>query len=404
MGVIKDFILRVFKSRQDDMFDEWEEEIKQGEADEQYEWDWDSLVKERNLFKLSDELQREKYIRSLLEQVKDASGELDKLSYEYNQVTSSLKDIDELDALPQKQKEELCDAAKRILYFESEKKEFNEKKNRMSDFTFHSMERIEEYMPKAYDDIKQAEDYKILIKDDLAKLEGEKHACHYREGELKRDTDNCKGMVTICLFAVALCTIMLLVLQFGFHMQTRIGYIVVVLVGAIALTVLYLKYMEYTQELSKIQRRVNRIILLQNTVKIRYVNNTNLLDYLYVKYRVKSAKELLTQWNRYQEEKAERELDQKNEEELIIQRNSLLKLLRNYQLTDVQIWVREPIGLVNHNEMIEMRHELIVQRQKLRARMDYNKRLAKEGEKELKEFSRNYPQYAKEVIDLMNQY
>ena len=394
---------RLFHKDQEDYFEDYFEDDRENE-EELYEWDWESLASKRNLFKLSDELQRQKYLKSLIEQVKDASGELDKLSYEYNVVTASLKDMEELESLPQEQKAELQNVVKRILYLEGEKKDFGEKKNRMTDILFYSMERMENSMPKAYEDLKQAEDYKKLIKDDLQKLDGEKHSYLYRQGELYRDIDNCKGMATICVAAMALCTVMLLVLQLGFHMKTGIGYIAVAFCGAVALTVLYVKHLEYSQELLKTQKGMNRIILLQNTVKIRYVNNTNLLDYLYMKYHTKSAKDLDRDWTLYLEEKAEREQDRKNEEELTAARNELLRILRRYQLSDAQAWIHQPQALDNHNEMIEIRHNCIGQRQKLRARMDYNKRLAKDGEKELKEFSRNYPQYAKEVLELMERY
>ena len=46
--------------------------------------------------------------------------------------------------------------------------------------------------------------------------------------------------------------------------------------------------------------------MLQNRVKIRYVNNTNLLDYLYMKYQVSSGKELKVLWDKYKVEKEER--------------------------------------------------------------------------------------------------
>ena len=397
MEWMKKFFSNFFKAK-DEPFE------YEPEDTENYEWDWDSLTKERNLFKLTDELQREKYIRSLIEQVKDASTELDKLSNEYNMVTAFLKDMEELEAIPKEQKDELMDSAKRILYFEDEKREYNKRKNRMTDSQFHSMERIEENMPKAYDDMKQAEDYKALIREDLGKLDGEKHAYFYRQSELQRDIANCKGMVTIGIFAMVLCTIMLLILQFGFQMNTKIGYITVVFAGAIAITVLYLKYLDYTQELVKIQKGINRIILLQNTVKIRYVNNTNLLEYLYMKYNTTSAKELLRLWNLYNTERKEREINDQNEQELSYYEGELLKKLRMYQLNDVYAWVHNPLAIMDHNEMVEIRHTYIQRRQKLRTRMDYNKRLAKDGEKEIKEFSRNYPQYAKEVLNLVKRY
>ncbi len=397
MEWMKSLFSRFFKE-QDELFE------FEPEDTDNYEWDWDSLTKERNLFKLSDELQREKYIRSLIEQVKDASTELDKLSNEYNLVTATLKDMEELEAVPQQQKDELIDVTKRILYFEGERREYREKKSRMSESQFRNMERVEENMPKAYNDIKQAEEYKVLVREDLAKLDGEKHAYLYRQDELKRDIANCKGMVTISMFAMVLCVIMLLVLQFGFHMDAKIGYIIVVLAGAIANTILYLRYLDYSQELVKIQKGINRIILLQNTVKIRYVNNTNLLDYLYMKYNTKSAKELLKLWDLYQEELKERDVNEQNEKELAYYQGELLKKLRRFQLHDVYAWVRNPLALMDHNEMVEIRHDYISRRQKLRTRIDYNKRLAKEGEKELKEFSRNYPQYAREVLDLVERY
>ena len=54
--------------------------------------------------------------------------------------------------------------------------------------------------------------------------------------------------------------------------------------------------------------------------------------------------------------------------------------------------------------MVELRHAHILQRQKLRARMDYNKRLAKDGKDELKEFVKQYPEYSSEALDMVNRY
>ena len=36
--------------------------------------------------------------------------------------------------------------------------------------------------------------------------------------------------------------------------------------------------------------------------------------------------------------------------------------------------------------------------------MDYNKRLAKEGQSELKEFVKQYPEYSKEALDMVERY
>lgn len=383
--------------------DDYEEQLKET-PQAAYDWDWESLTKERSLVKVSDSLQRAKYIRNLVEQVGDASGELDKLSYEYNLVTASLKDMDEIDALPENEREELQEYAKKILYFEDEKKEYQERRNRMSDVDFHQMEQFADSMPKAYDDMKQAEEYNTLIKEDLSKLDGEKHAFLYRRGELYHDIANCKGMVMICLFAMALCILMLLVLQFGFEMETGIGYAITVLAGAVAISLLYVKYLDFQKELVKTEKGMNRIILLQNTVKIRYVNNINLLDYLYMKYHTKNAKELGKRFACYQSECREREQNRQNEEEMDFYQAQLLKVLRRYQLSDVNMWLHQPRAILDSREIVEIRHEYIIRRQKLRARMDYNKRLARDGERDIREFTKEYPQYASEMLDAMSRY
>lgn len=409
MGFVKNIFAKFKRDDYDEYFGDLEldldeeEEIAEGEEKE-FEWNWDNLVKDRHLYKLSDDVQRDKYIRSLVEQVKDASSELDRLGLEYNAVTATLKDMDEIEALPKSEKNALEDIASDIIRIEGEKRDYATKKNLMTDGQFYAMETFAQTIPKVYDEIVEAEEQRTKIKEDLQKLEGEKHASLYREAELRRDIGNYRGMVAVTMFAAVLCVVMLLILQFGFEMDTRIGYALVALVGAVTLTIVYVKYLDATKELGKLSKVINRVILLQNTVKIRYVNNRNLLDYLYVKYDTKSSKDLKNTWDIYEEEKATRQRNEDNEKELGSLQKKLLTLLRKYQLNDVYAWSHNPLALMDHNEMVEIRHAHILRRQKLRSQMDYNKRLAKEGENELKELIREYPKYATEVVEMLNRY
>ena len=45
-------------------------------------WDWDALVKDRNLLKMQDEVERQKFIRSCVEQMQNANRELGRVSEE----------------------------------------------------------------------------------------------------------------------------------------------------------------------------------------------------------------------------------------------------------------------------------------------------------------------------------
>ena len=55
--------------------------------------------------------------------------------------------------------------------------------------------------------------------------------------------------------------------------------------------------------------------------------------------------------------------------------------------------------------MVEIRHNLIVRRQSLRRRMDYNKEIvAGSSQKDIKELVEQYPQYAKEIMATVDEY
>lgn len=404
MALGKGFFAKLFNRNieDDDFFIEYA--IDEDEDEVSVNWDWDSLIKDRHLLKLSDDLQREKFIRSLVEQVRDASKELDRLSFEYNSVTAVLKDADELESLPRAESAELKEIADRIIKLEGESSKSHRSKKLMTEGQFQAMQRFSDTMPKVYEEIKQAEAQKKLIKEDLKRLEDEKQGYILRNSDLKQDIVNSRSMLVISLFAAIVCVVMLLVLQFGFNMDTQVGFIIVAAGIAIAVTAIYFKYLEAVRDQKKVYQSINRIILLQNTVKIRYVNNKNLLDYLYMKYNISSAQELKKMMNAYEDECERRAQNEAGEKELNLVKQEYRRKLSHYRLNDIETWIRNPLAIVDHKELVELRHAYILNRQKLRAQMEYNKRLAKEGEKELRQLIDEYPRYSKEVVDMLNRY
>lgn len=152
------------------------------------------------------------------------------------------------------------------------------------------------------------------------------------------------------------------------------------------------------KELKRVENGINRIIMLQNRVKIRYVNNTNLMDYLYMKYHVSSAKEFASWWEKFQVEKEERRRYREAELELDESQQEFLGILKCYQVKDPAIWLHQTAALLDGKEMVEIRHGLIIRRQSLRKRMDYNREMIIErAQAEIKALEENYPQYAQEI-------
>lgn len=380
----------------------WKKNISEPEYEIE---DWNEIVYDRDDLKIDDKQQRQEYVKGCLEQIAEASKELETLQFEYNMVTAYLKDMEEIEALPEEEKAELDVCARKIEELESHQSGYKNRVNRMSDVKYHQMERLEEEVQEGYEKLTKAEEYQDLIKRDLRKLDGEKHAYLFRKNELRRVIEDTRSMTIVCTVAVIVCILLLMALQFGLQMNTRLGYLAAAAVGAITITAIFLKYNDSVRELKRVENGITRIIRLQNTVKIRYVNNTHLLDYLYMKYNVSSADELGKSWQQYQEEKAERHSYQQAERELDQCQKDLLRILRRYQIQDPMIWLHQTEAILDNKEMVEIRHNLIIRRQSLRKRMDYNKEvIAGKAQAEIKDLVENYPRYAKEILNTVGEY
>ena len=388
MGWLKKLIAGLRRRDEEDLYDEeWEEEEVVHQVD------------------YTNKEQRTDYVRNCLERMADATRELENLTFEYDMVTSYLKDMEEIEALPPEESEQLKECAKRVSLLQDSKADFMERPHRISDEKYQQIERMLDEVEEGYGKLTEAEEYQDLIKQDLSRLEGEKHAYLYRKSEVMRLIADTRGMAIICVAALGLCILLLLLLQFFLDMDTRAGYLVTAGAAAMAITVIYVKHVDARKELHRVENGINKIILLQNKVKIRYVNNTNLLDYLYLKYGVSSARELIDLWDNYKIEREEREKFRKAELDLDYNEQELLQILKRYQIKDPAVWLHQTEAILDHKEMVEIRHNLIIRRQSLRRRMDYNKEVVAGGsQKEIKELVEKYPQYAKEIMASVEEY
>lgn len=367
--------------------------------------EWNEIVYDRDDLQVHNRKQREEYVRGCLEQIAEASREVENLQHEYQVVTSHLKDIEEIEALPENESRLLMECAKRIDTLERQQSGYKERKNRMTDEKFYQMECMEEEVQEAYEKLEKAEEYQNLIKRDLRRLDSERQAYGFRKIELRHLMKDTRSMTIVCATAVIFCLLLLLILQYAFSFDVKIGYLAAGGIGALAITAIFLKYNDAVRELSQVESGISRLIRLQNTVKIRYVNNTHLLDYLYMKYNVKSAQELGRDYKQYLEEKDERHNYKRAEIELDSTQQELLHILRRYQVKDPMIWLHQTQALLDKKEMIEIRHNLIIRRQSLRRRMDYNKEvIAGKAKAEVKDLVENYPKYAKEILGIVAEY
>ncbi len=369
---------------------------------EERDWNWENTVNARAGVDFEQEEERSRYVTDCLERMAEANREFGMLQEEYGLVTAYLTDLEELEALPEAEKEKLEITARKLRNVEREYEQFAGRDNQMEDAVYYQLKSRETELEEGIAKIREAEQYGTLIKQDLQRLDGEKHAYDYRKNELKGIMENLKGMSVIFLTAMVICLVLLAVLQLVLQMQTQIGYFIAVIAAALALTVLAVKYMDADRELERVQRTANRLIQLQNKVKIRYVNNTNLLEYLYMKYGVESGKKLEKLYRQYQNEKEQRKQFAEAEARREYYREQLLSQMTHYHIRYPERISGQAAVILDHKELVEARHELILRRQSLRKQIEYNENVLKEARQEIRDLVTAYPRYAAEITDMID--
>ena len=275
----------------------------------------------------------------------------------------------------------------------------------MTDEEFEHMERIQSDAEVGADKLLEAESLQKKIRSDLKRLDSEHEAYMFREEEIENTIENSKKLIVVIAVVLVVALVMLMVLQVALKLDVTYGYMLAILLSAIGVTVLYMRSTGAIVERKSVRKSISRLIMLQNQVKIRYVNNTNLIDYLCLKYRVMTSAELRDRYNRYVKEKKERERIEDARRLLDSNQKDLVYMLRHYRVRDPEIWIHQPQALLDHNEEVEIRHSLNVQRQSLRKRMEYNRDIvAGNAKSEVEDMARQYPEYAQEILDMVSRY
>ena len=85
-------------------------------------------------------------------------------------------------------------------------------------------------------------------------------------------------------------------------------------------------------------------------------------------------------------------------------RHELLSFLKAVHIKDPSVFAFQPSILMEESEMTEMRHNLIIQRQRLKKGMDFNAYNLEQSKHEIEQLVKDYPQYAREILAIVSQY
>lgn len=393
-----------FEDEDDDDF--FLSELKVGEESESITDVLNSATIRRENLNVADYRERERFVRDHCEQMTQSSQDVEEQKAEYYVVLEHLTDIETLAALSHREMKSLQAKAGKILAIEESEKNYKRPVSKISETQYREMARLEREgtLPGALDQLTESEERQMKIKRDMNLLEGEKGALAYQRKKERGRAVNAKALCLLLIVVSLLILALLLFVSNSLKMDVRMGIFIIVGILALGLTAVFVNFTGAQSEQVRLEKKLNRAITLQNKAKLKYVNATNLIDYYYSKYHVNSSYELRYMWDKYLEEKKARNHSEDVARQIDEARQALTGALKSQHIKDPSVFVYQPGILVNEEEMTELRHSLIIQRQRLKKGMDFNAYHLEQSKKEIEKLVADFPQYAREILGIVSQY
>ncbi len=347
--------------------------------------------------------ERANFLKNCCDIMKEAKKQQFEAKKEYEVVTSYLADIQKIDLLPERTKKSIEEMARKLTFLNEERDKVQKIPAKI---TMSQRMALEPYEDTILDEIKkmeESEQYLERINSDIRLLESEKASLDFEmEDVMERDTSGRK-MLMIAGGFIAVFLTFLLILQETTEKQVEIPFLLTIAFGILVTASFYFSNRKNQHDLKVAQAKVNKVIMLLNKVKIKYVNCTTLLDYLYEKFHVRSSTELKYHWNEYMRLVEEERRFKKMADSIDFYTKEIVTELKTHGIIDAGVWSHQIEALVDPREMVEVRHRLNVRRQKLRQRIDYNNNQEDLVKKTIRTFRERHLEYDSETLKTLKQ-
>lgn len=361
-------------------------------------------VKEQETFVAVSKDDRQRFVRDCCESVMENDRQIEEAKKEYEKITSHLADIQKIDRITGNERKEMVDICKNIVNLVNER---NRYKNRELTITESQMRKFEPYEEILVDEIKKmygAETYQKAIESDIENLNIEKQKLYDEKQEIFEKQSALKAMAKGLSILIISLFVLFIVIYYALEVDMTFPYLGTILLAAISATVIFTESNKNRRDMVLNGRKINKAISLMNRVKIKYVNNVNMMSYNREKYGVKDAKDFESKWNEYCKMKEYERRFRENTDKLNFNSENLVDFLRQKNIMDCDIWISQAIAIVEDKEMVEIRHELNQGRQKMRERIEYNEKIKANTVKQIDELIKQYPEQQNELLDIVRKY
>lgn len=347
---------------------------------------------------------QKRYVTECCQAIQEVDHQIAGIRKEYQTVTDSLMDIQKIDHIAGEERKSLLNAARNIFKLTKER---NQYKNRNLSIPDAVIRRFEPYENELVDEIRRmydAEAFQTALDGDLDKLHQEKRNLRKEKQEIVEKQNSLKNMAKVLIVLILSLFVLFIVIYYAVDIDMTFPYLGTILLAAISSTVIFIESNHNRRDMTMANRKMDKAIGLLNRVKIKCVNNLNLLDYNRQKYGVVNALQFEQFWNEYRKAKEYERKFRENTEQLNYYCESLVDILHEHKVLDCEVWTSQVIALVDNREMVEIRHKLNTRRQLLRERVEYNEGVKKGFVESIDELLRENPENKEELIKIVKSF
>lgn len=378
-------------------FTRWRKGKKLEERFEKFDEDVLLPADKKNLQKV------EHYVIERLEQMIEATKEMEEEKAEYRVVTAYLNDIQIINGLDEKVRSTISDVAQNIVNLDQARQEFLNSEKKLSDAQYMQMQQEEADIPAAIKRLKANEAYQAVLEKDMKYLTRERDEWLFYKEELENEEKHLKNRIYIVTGLSISTAILMFIYQIVTSSVMELAWTVLLFAIVALLCILCLKIMNAQKDYRRACVNADRAIQLLNSVKLKYVSITNAIDFCHEKYHVTNAGEFNRIWEAYLEAVKQREKFEINNDDLRYYTGRLLRMLGEYNLYDAKVWIPQALALADHKEMVEVTHRLNERRQKLRSRIENSANIVKAQMEDINKLtSELQPDIAAHVKEILN--
>lgn len=307
-----------------------------------------------------------RHVVELCEEIIDTSRELENIRSEYQSVTAQLNDIVTLETLSEDELEPVKESVRHIQSLDQKRSELLETEKKLSETQFAQMQEEEDSIPKSVKRLKSNEAYLDAIKRDMNFLEGEKVEWSILRQECEHEQVMLQRIAFFLLAVFSVAVFVLLIIRYYMDYDIQLILLIVAFLTTLIGVYVLLKYQECTREIKRCDVNRNQAILLENRVKLKFVNIKNAVDYTCEKYHVNNSYELTYMYEQFQAEVKEQEKFRQTSDDLTYYTEKLYGQLEALRLFDSNYWLHHATALLDEKQMHAIKGDLITRRQKLR--------------------------------------